>query len=78
MAEILQEYLKAIDNLTISNEFRLTSKLSRYNTMFERLANRLENLDAKFERAQHDREKFLKLLEPEQQKTFRMLWGMDE
>ncbi len=76
--EILQEYLKAIDSLTISNEFRLTRKLSRYNTMFERLDNRLEDLDAKFERAQHDRKKFLELLEPEQQKTFRMLWGMDE
>ena len=31
--------MKAIDSLTISNEFRLTSKLSRYNSMFERLAN---------------------------------------
>ena len=76
--EILQEYLKAIDNLTINNEFRLTSKLSRYNSMFERLASKLEDLDTKFERAQQDREKFLKLLEPDQQKSFRMLWGMDE
>ena len=76
--EILQEYIKAIDNLTINNEFRLTSKLSRYNSMFERLASKLEDLDTKFERAQHDREKFLKLLEPDQQKSFRMLWGMGE
>ncbi|TVP40712.1 site-specific integrase [Candidatus Nitrosocosmicus arcticus] len=76
--EILQEYLKAVDSLTISNESRLTSKLSRYNTMFERLAHQLEDLDTKFERAQKNREKFLELLEPDQQKTFRMLWGTDE
>ena len=25
--EILQEYLKAVDNLTINNDFRLSSKL---------------------------------------------------
>ena len=48
--------MKAIDNLTINNEFRLTSKLSRYNSKFERLASKLEDLDVKFERAQHDRE----------------------
>ena len=76
--EVLQKYLKAIDSLTISNEFRLTGKLSRYNTMFERLASRLDDLDTKFERAQHNRKKFIELLEPDQRKTFRTLWGMDE
>jgi hypothetical protein len=76
--EVLQKYLKAIDSLTISNEFRLTGKLSRYNTMFERLADRLDDLDTKFERAQHNRKKFIELLEPDQRKTFRTLWGIDE
>lgn len=45
--------------------------------MFERLASKLEDLDKKFEQAHHNREKFLELLKPEQQKTFRTLLGMD-
>ena len=75
--EVLQEYMKAIDNLTINNEFRLTSKLSRYNTKFERLAVNLKILMRNLN--EHNMiERFLKLLEPDKQKSFRMLWGMDD
>lgn len=46
--------------------------------MLKRLADKLEDLDTKWERAQQDRVKFLRLLEPDQQKSFKLLWGTDE
>jgi len=77
-AEILQEYLRAVESLTINNEFRLSSKLSRHKDMFERLAKRLEDLDSKMESAEGNRQRFLELLDPIARKNFRLLWGMDD